>query len=98
MDLAMKMAAPLVNPKVPVWAQQMAAVMHEKRGEMDDALHIMESIRDNAPDISDADLRYMTYFVKERLHRLDEVDKFKSGKGNADAPEAIAPPSEINGK
>ena len=34
MDLAMKMAAPLVNPAVPAWAQQMAAVVHEKRGEM----------------------------------------------------------------
>lgn len=77
MDLAMKVAAPLVNDKVPVWAQQMAAVVHEKRGEMGDALRIMENIRDHAKDISDADLKFMTYFVKERLHKLEKMEKEK---------------------
>jgi hypothetical protein len=71
MDLALKVAKPLVNKDVPVWAQQMTAVVYEKRGEMDDALRIMETIRDNADHIPDADLRYMEYFVKERLHKLE---------------------------
>lgn len=79
MDLAVKVATPMINPKVPAFAQQMAAVVHEKRGEMDDAMRIMESIRDNAEQISDADLKYMSYFIKERLGRLDEMEK-KSAK------------------
>lgn len=70
-DLALKVALPLVNPAVPVWAQQMAAVVREKRGEMEDALHIMETIRDNAENISGPDLKYMIYFVEERLAKLE---------------------------
>ncbi len=72
MDLALKVSQPLVNPEVPAWAQQMAAVVREKRGEFEDALSIMETIRDNAKEISDADLKYMTYFVKERLGKLED--------------------------
>lgn len=75
MDLALKVSAPLVNPKVPVFAQHMAAVVHEKRGEMEDALKIMEIIKNNADDIPDADLKYMTYFVKERLEKLDDMKR-----------------------
>lgn len=74
-DLALKVSSPLVNKDVPAWAQQMAAVVREKRGEMEDALRIMETIRDNAKDIKDADLKYMTYFVKERLKKLEEAEK-----------------------
>lgn len=75
MDLALKMAKPLVNKDVPVWAQQMTAVMYEQRGEMEEALHIMETIRDNVKEIPASDLRYMEYFVKERLHKLDAFNK-----------------------
>jgi hypothetical protein len=73
MDLALKVATPLVNDKVPAWAQQMAAVVHEKRGEMDDALRIMETIQRHSKDIPEADLRYMEYFVKERLERMEKL-------------------------
>lgn len=73
MDLALKVATPLVDEKVPVWAQQMVAVVHEKRGEMDDALRIMETIQRHSKDIPEADLRYMEYFVKERLQRIEKL-------------------------
>jgi hypothetical protein len=73
MDLALKVAKPLRNDKVPVWAQQMTAVVYEKRGEMEDALRIMESIRANAKDIPEVDLKYMTYFVKDRIGRLEKI-------------------------
>ncbi|NBX04027.1 MAG: hypothetical protein EBR02_08240, partial [Alphaproteobacteria bacterium] len=76
-DFAAKAADKLVNANVPIFAQQMAAVVYEKRGEMDDALRIMETIRDNATTIPDRDLKYMTYFVKERLKRLEKVSEFK---------------------
>ena len=34
-------------------------------------LTIMETIRDNVRDIPEADLKFMTYFVEERLRALD---------------------------
>mgnify|MGYP003394627592 CR=1 FL=1 len=75
MDLALKVSKPLVSAGVPVWAQQMAAVVREKRGEMEDALKIMETIQANEKNIPDADLKYMTYFVEERLGMLDRLQK-----------------------
>lgn len=78
-DLAMKVAAPLNNDAVPVWARQMVAVVHEKRGEMEDALQIMLTIQKNTATIEDKDLRYMRYFIDERLKKLEEFEKL-SGK------------------
>jgi hypothetical protein len=77
MDLALKVSQPMVNPEVPAFAQQMAAVVREKRGEFEDALIIMETIRDNAKHIEEADLKYMQYFIEERIKRLDEVKKHR---------------------
>lgn len=84
MDLALKVAKPLIDPKVPAWAQHMTAVVYEKRGEMDDALRIMETIKDNAEHITDRDLRYMIYFVKDRLKRLDKIEEMEKAKPNAE--------------
>ena len=91
MDLAMKVATPLVNKKVPIFAQQMAAVVHEKRGEMEDALGIMETIKNNADAIPERDLKYMVYFVKERLKRLDKLKDFNHLKSVPDAPRGTGP-------
>ena len=93
MDLAAKMVGPLVNPKVPAFAQQMAAVVHEQRGEMEDALTIMETIRDNADHITDADLKFMTYFVKERLGKLDELEKHDAQKKKQKEKDTASSPS-----
>ena len=80
-DLALKVSKPLINDTVPAWAQQMAAIVREKRGEFDDALRIMETIRDNAKNIEDKDLKYMEYFVKERIGKLDKITaKHKDSK------------------
>ncbi len=84
LDLAIKVAKPLQNEKVPVWARQMTAVVYEKRGEMDDAIKIMETIKENVKEIPDADLKYMTYFVKERAKQLEKANK-------ANSPFKIAP-------
>lgn len=79
-DLALKVSEPLVNPDVPAWAQQMAAVVREKRGEIEAALSIMETIKNNAKEIKDMDLKYMEYFVKERAKRLDNIQQSKGNK------------------
>jgi hypothetical protein len=80
MDLTMKIVEPLLDPSVPVWAQQFVAIIHEKRGEMGDALRIMELIKENATHISDNDLKYMRYFVEERLKALDALPNFSDPK------------------
>ena len=77
MDLAIKVAKPLQDNSVPVWARQMTAVVYEKRGELDDALRIMQTIKENVKDIPDSDLKYMTYFVDQQLKKLDESKKQK---------------------
>ncbi len=79
-DLALKVSTPLVNKDVPAFAQQMAAVVREKRGEMDAALQIMETISKNAKDIKDMDLKYMKYFIDERLNKLDKMQKPQNKK------------------
>ncbi len=81
-DLALKVSAPLVHKDVPVWAQQMAAVVREKRGEMEDAYNIMQIIQERAEakDIKDMDLKYMTYFIKERLGKLEKIRNSKDKK------------------
>jgi hypothetical protein len=91
MDLALKVASPLVNKSVPIWAQQMAAVVHEKRGEMADALGIMETIKNNADAIPERDLAYMVYFVKERLQRLDKLKEFEKVNPVPNAPRGSPP-------
>ncbi len=73
--LALEVSTPLVGAKgVPVGMQQFPAFIHEQRGEFDDALFIMETIRDTAQDIPPEELRFMKYFIEERLHRLEEVE------------------------
>lgn len=75
-DLANKLATPLEKATdAPLWARELPAFVHERRGEMDDALHIIESIQSNSKDLSPSELKFMTYFVKERLHRLDKLQE-----------------------
>ncbi len=90
--LASKVADKMIDPQVPVWAQQMAAVVHEKRGEMEDALRIMETIRDHAVSLSKYEMNYMTYFVKERLHKLDELEKFEAKHNTSQGPAIVDEP------
>lgn len=75
-DLAIKVALPLADAKtIPVWARQMPAFIYESRGEFDDALHIMETVMHHENEIPASELTFMRYFIDERLHKLDELDK-----------------------
>lgn len=78
MDLALKVAKPMYHEDVPAFAQQMLAVVHEKRGEMQDAYNIMIGIEQNAKHIEEADLKYMRHFIEERLNRLEELQQQNS--------------------
>lgn len=73
-DLALKMASPLEHAdNAPFWVRQLPAFVHEKRGEMEDALRIITYIQQHSQNIPDGELRFMTYFVQERLKKLDKI-------------------------
>lgn len=75
-EWALQMAEPLENAEgIPFWARQLPAFVHEQRGEFGDALSIIENILKNAKDIPPGELQFMYYFVKERLNKLEELEK-----------------------
>lgn len=102
---ALEMANKLTNVRgIPIWAQQMAAFIHEQRGEFGEALAIIEDVMKHPEDYSQGELNFMKYFVEERLHRLDEVkdelDRIQAEKDAMKAkgikdPEPIGPPSDV---
>ena len=85
-DLALKVAKPLANKELPVMAQQLLAIVHEQRGEMDQAFDIITGIQENVDDIEEKDLRYMQYFAEERLKRLEEYQQKLESMGKSLIP------------
>ena len=89
---------------IPIWAQQMPAFIHEKRGEFGEALAIIEEIAKHPENYSQGELNFMRYFVDERLGRFDSVKKeFEQIQKTKDEmkakgmkePEAIGPPEDV---
>lgn len=78
---------------IPIWAQQMPAFIHEKRGEFGDALAIMEDILAHPDEYSEGELNFMRYFIDERLGKLDAVKKELEAmqKYKAEHPDAAVP-------
>jgi hypothetical protein len=80
-DLALKVASPLEGVEnIPQWAQEMPAIVHEKRGEMEDAYLIMKNLLKDKEKFTQSELNYMKYFMEERVHKLDEVEKLLQEK------------------
>jgi hypothetical protein len=74
-DLALKLANKLAKtPRddIPLWTKQMPAFIHEQRGELDEALVIIEDIAKNADHMDEGELNFMRYFVQERLGKVIE--------------------------
>ncbi len=89
---------------IPIWAQQLPAFLHEERGEFGEAKEIIEDVLKHPEDYTQGELNFMLYFVKERIHRFDEVkeeferiqkekDEMKA-KGIKD-PEPMGPPPDV---
>lgn len=82
-DLALKMADPLEHAdNAPFWVRQLPAFVHESRGEMADALRIIDNIKEHSENIPPGELHFMTYFVKERLKKLEKMQEQKKGDNN----------------
>ena len=89
---------------IPIWAQQMPAFIHERRGEFGEALAIIEEVAKHPEEYSQGELNFMRYFVDERLGRLDAVkSEFEQIQKTKDAmkargvkdPEPMGPPPEV---
>ena len=86
---------------IPIWAQQMPAFIHEKRGEFGDALAIMEDILKHPDDFSQGELNFMRIFIDERLNKLDsvkkQIDEIAAEKKKNNAPMVIIepPPADV---
>ena len=81
-DLALALAYKLAStPRddIPLWAKQMPAFIHEQRGEMDEALVIIEDMMKHADRMEPGELNFMRYFVEERLGKL--VSQYPELKG-----------------
>ena len=93
-ELALKVAKPLKNKDLPVMAQQLLAIVHEQRGEFDQAFDIITQIQENVDDIDEKDLRYMHYFAEERLKRLEDYEKEMDRLGKPVLPEETTAPKK----
>ncbi|MCI5049278.1 MAG: hypothetical protein MRY32_02975 [Rickettsiales bacterium] len=82
-EQALKIANMLQNqPGIPFWAQQMPAFIYEQQGEFEMAAKIIDNILQEAESIPPHELRFMEYFVQERLSALDEVVKKSAGEND----------------
>jgi hypothetical protein len=57
---------------IPLWAQQYPAFLYEQEGEFEAAARIIENIAASSQNISEKELSFMQYFLKERLNKLEE--------------------------
>ena len=72
-DLALQLALPLVRtPNVPPWVNQLAAFIYEEKGEFQSAYTIMKDVEDHSKNLTPGELRFIKYFVEERLKALNK--------------------------
>lgn len=76
LDRALELAERLRGVRgIPIWAQQQAAFVYEKRGEFSQAFAIIKEIVDHKDEYSISELRFMKYFIDERLGKMEAVRK-----------------------
>lgn len=90
---------------IPMWAQQLAAFVHEGRGEYGEALDIIQEILKDPSQYSQGELNFMKYFIEERLGKMKEMDKELSAiqaekdkeraEGKPDVQMDNAPPPDV---
>jgi tetratricopeptide (TPR) repeat protein len=59
---------------IPMWAQQLPAFIHEKRGEYDAALEIIRDVLQDTSQYSEGELNFMKYFIAERLGKMEQIE------------------------
>ncbi|MCB2082246.1 MAG: hypothetical protein KDD76_06370 [Rickettsiales bacterium] len=79
LDMALRIANKLASlpksVKMPIWARQMPAFIHEARGELEESYIIIRNILDNYENLSEGELNFMMYFIKDRVKKLKQFEK-----------------------
>ncbi len=77
--IANKLASLPKDLKIPIWTRQLAAFIYEKKGEFQPACDIVINvIRDFGQNrLSEGEMNFMYYFIKERLDKMVEAEKAK---------------------
>jgi hypothetical protein len=78
LELANKLAQ--TPGKIPMWARQMPAFIHEKLGEKEQAYIIIKNLLDNTKDLTKEELNFMNYFIKDRLKIMLSKEELKKLK------------------
>lgn len=73
--LANKLANIPEDAGAPLWARQMPAFILEAKGDINAACSIIINIVENNKDISEGELNFMMYFVRDRISAMIEAQK-----------------------
>lgn len=65
LDIAHRLST--IDGPLPLWTRQLPAMIHEKRGEYAQARQIMASLLQQETALSEADRRFITYYLAERV-------------------------------
>jgi len=57
--------------KIPLWARQMRAFILEQKGEYKQACEIILNILDTYEEVSEGELNFMLYFIKDRVKAME---------------------------
>jgi tetratricopeptide (TPR) repeat protein len=82
--IAHKMANISKEVDAPMWVRQMEAFILEEKGEYNGACDIIINIIDNYKDIKPGELKFMMYFINERIGAMVKADEAAHGQANLD--------------
>jgi hypothetical protein len=71
--LALRLAERLANSgasDMPMWAKEMPAFIHEKRGELHEAYLIIKGLLEHEQNLSERDRSFMEHFIRERVGKI----------------------------
>ncbi len=78
LELAKELAA---SPgKIPIWARQMPAFIMEDLGEKAEALALIQGLSESIDELSQGEINFMNYFIKDRLGYIKEHISRKPNK------------------
>lgn len=78
LELARELAA---SPaKMPMWARQMPAFIMADLGEREEAYALIQGLSESLDDLTQGELNFMNYFIKDRLGYLDKPIDRKPNK------------------
>lgn len=84
LEIAHKMANIPADVPAPIWIRQMEAFIYESKGEYNQACEIIVNVIDNYKNLKEGELRFMMYFINDRIGAMVKADQATGGKANLD--------------